>query len=135
MTALTGYEATSEPCRLGGVHLRFLSPRGAYCAKCSDPLDGGIYVDDLTQDALNEVARERIRQIAKWGGAHGDGVENPRMPNGDRLRVLAEEFGEVAEAMGRPEDGNGTRDLRTELIQVAAVAVAWVEALDAKAEA
>jgi hypothetical protein len=78
---------------------------------------------------LEEVAEERRRQIVKWGGRGGDGIENPNQPNGIRLRVLVEEVGEVAEAMGRPEDGNGKGDLRTELIQVAAVAVAWVEAL------
>lgn len=79
---------------------------------------------------LGLVADERDRQIAKWGGRDGDGVENPNMSNYVRLRVLAEEFGEVAEAMGRPEDGNGKRDLRTELIQTAAVCVAWLEAME-----
>jgi NTP pyrophosphatase (non-canonical NTP hydrolase) len=84
---------------------------------------------DATEAVLEEVAIERGRQIAKWGGRDGDGIENPATSNYVRLRVLAEEFGEVAEAMGRPEDGNGKRDLRTELIQVAAVAVAWLEGL------
>lgn len=79
---------------------------------------------------MNLVGDERARQIARWGGRSGDGVENPSQSNYMRLRVLAEEFGEVAEAMGRTEDGNGTRDLKTELIQVAAVAVAWIEALE-----
>jgi NTP pyrophosphatase (non-canonical NTP hydrolase) len=80
--------------------------------------------------ALDLVWEERRRQRDRWGGRSGDGVENPTMPDPVRLRVLVEEVGEVAEAMGRPEDGNGTRDLRTELVQVAAVAVAWIEALD-----
>ncbi len=84
-----------------------------------------------TSRVLGLVEQERRRQIDRWGGPTGDGVENPTTPDGVRLRVLVEEVGEVAEAMGRPEDGNGTRDLRTELTQVAAVAVAWLEALDA----
>lgn len=81
------------------------------------------------RDVLFLVEDERARQISLWGGREGDGVENPNQSNYMRLRVLAEEFGEVAEAMGRPEDGNGTKHLKTELIQVAAVAVAWIEAL------
>jgi hypothetical protein len=81
------------------------------------------------EKVLQDVRLERFRQLEKWGA---DDVCMPTQLNGDRLRVLAEEFGEVAEAMGRPEDGNGKRDLRTELIQVAAVAVAWVEGLDAE---
>ena len=90
-------------------------------------------LDDVWQRitrAFNHVRTERLRQVAKWGGREGDGVENPSQSNYVRLRVLAEEFGEVAEAMGRPEDGNGKRDLFTELVQVAAVAVAWIEALE-----
>ncbi len=85
-------------------------------------------VPPITKDELNRIRDvvlliedERARQIMKWGG---DGIENPNQSNYVRLRVLAEEFGEVAEAMGRPEDGNGKRDLATELVQVAAVAVA-----------
>lgn len=79
---------------------------------------------------LSDIKDERYRQIRKWGGRDGDGVENPSQSNYVRLRVLAEEFGEVAEAMGRPEDGNGKGDLRTELVQTAAVCVAWLEAMD-----
>ncbi len=85
---------------------------------------------ELLDRALHDVRLERGNQIGKWGGREADGVENPGQSNYVRLRVLAEEFGEVAEAMGRPEDGNGKGDLRKELIQVAAVCVAWVEGLD-----
>jgi hypothetical protein len=91
------------------------------------------WLEEFVMDmALDAVRRERLAQIVKWGE---DDVSRPGCSNGDRLRVLAEEFGEVAEAMGRPEDGNGKRDLRTELIQVAAVATAWAEALDHEKEA
>lgn len=61
-------------------------------------------------------------------------VSSGRMVNSaDKLAVLAEEFGEVAR-----EVNEGFRNkvdlhkLRAELIQVAAVAVAWVEDLDAR---
>ncbi len=98
------------------------------------PGSAGIWAShaesNLMLTILQDVVEERLRQIDKWGGATGDGVENPRQSDYVRLRVLAEEFGEVAEAMGRPEDGNGKGDLRKELVQVAAVAVAWIEGLD-----
>ena len=49
-----------------------------------------------------------------------------------KLRVIVEELGEVAEALFRLEasDSKASREhLITELVQVAAVAVAWLEAL------
>lgn len=87
-----------------------------------------------TNNVVQLVFKERARQIYLWGGRDGDGIENPQTSNYIRLRVLAEEFGEVAEAMGRSEDGNGKRDLKTELVQVASVCVAWLEALNGKEE-
>jgi NTP pyrophosphatase (non-canonical NTP hydrolase) len=74
-----------------------------------------------------EVMDERRRQDAKWGKSS----DRPAPP----LSVLVEEVGEVANAMltlSSAEEG-GLRivnELRTELIQVAAVAVAMVEAID-----
>lgn len=108
-----------------------LSPEAKAQLDAAARADNDLWLTDLTptHEALALVVAERRRQIAKWGGPEGDGIENPSTSNYVRLRVLAEEFGEVAEAMGRPEDGNGKRDLRTELVQVAAVAVAWLEAL------
>lgn len=78
---------------------------------------------------LIEVELERARQDAKWGEQnHAPLVWLP---------ILGEEFGEVCEALNQ---WNFCRDLdkaqaarkqyRTELIEVAAVAVAAVEALD-----
>jgi hypothetical protein len=77
-----------------------------------------------TQVILFEVAKERERQkelIAS--GVIPFACEEPLTMPGYKLSVLAEEFGEVAKAM--LEEGN----LREELIQVAAVAVAWAESL------
>ncbi len=103
---------------------------------------------ELGPDAhvLAEVQAERERQDAKWGEQnHPDGTGNKSQHEyADQARkwceaafgsgygtwsdVLAEEVAEV----------NGERDparLRAELIQVAAVAVAWVGAIDRRAAA
>ena len=82
-----------------------------------------------TSAVLELVAAERDRQRAKWGTPHrwGQGDCSTLDPPDDRVKlaVLAEEFGEVARALlERDRDG-----LATELVQVAAVAVAWREAL------
>lgn len=91
--------------------------------------------------ALREIDRERERQIDKWGPqSHPDGTGGPRLmrasefarilceaafadDKGTWAHILTEEFFE-AMAEADPEK------LRTELIQVAAVAVAWVEDID-----
>lgn len=74
--------------------------------------------------ALGDVAAERRRQDKKWGGQPGvDRVH----PNEEYAVVLGEEYGEVCRAILEGQGAN----LREELIQVAAVAVAWVEQLDA----
>jgi hypothetical protein len=100
---------------------------------------------DPLSDALEEVFGERERQEAKWGPQnHENGTGAPeQIVAADRARqrceeafsvglgtwadILAEEFFEV---MGATDDER----LRAELIQVAAVAVAWVEAIDRRAQ-
>jgi NTP pyrophosphatase (non-canonical NTP hydrolase) len=67
---------------------------------------------------VEDVMSERFRQDQKWGPS--------RQRPAPALVVLVEEVGEVANAM---QDGT-EEELRAELIQVAAVAVAMVEALD-----
>jgi hypothetical protein len=98
----------------------------------------------LVKGALEEVA-ERIRQDIKWGEQnHPDGTGDEP---GSRIRVRQAEHArevcqthategtvtwldilreEVAEAFAETDPAN----LREELIQVAAVATAWVEAID-----
>ncbi len=108
-----------------------------------------------TESVLQEVLEERHRQEAKWGEQnHPDGTGPARMPllatdvnldlrtgaelarilrtkcnvthargDGTWLDILLEEVGE---AMAESDPAK----LRAELIQVAAVATAWAEAID-----
>ena len=76
---------------------------------------------------LSEVLRERESQEKRWG-------EQDHLPE-EWLAILGEEFGEVARAIcefrlqGRRMAGP---EIRAELIQLAAVAVAMVECSDRK---
>ncbi len=63
--------------------------------------------------ALEEIIRERERQEKKWG--------RQKHENRTWLTIASEEFGEVAKAM-LERDG-----VRKEVIQTAAVLVAWLE--------
>lgn len=68
---------------------------------------------------LKDVVDERARQNKKWGEQdHGHGYW---------LGILVEEVGEVAQAYIQSQ---GPERVREELIQVAAVAIQWVEAMD-----
>jgi len=77
------------------------------------------------------ITRERTRQERKAvAGDFGWTCSDPGIPDFPKLAVLVEEVGEVGRAIlgadGAVTDGG---DLRQELIQVAAVAVAWLESL------
>lgn len=71
--------------------------------------------------ALLAVSTERLRQIDLWGVQS----HHPDKWN----RILGEEVGEVAKALN---DHEPVAALRAELSQVAAVAVAWIEDIDAE---
>lgn len=94
-----------------------------------------------------EVLRERVRQDARWGEqnhADGTGPTIPTLNAADQARhecdyahrngvgmwrhILAEEY---AEAMAESDPAK----LRAELIQIAAVAAAWVAAIDRRERA
>lgn len=79
----------------------------------SEPLNA-----EITSAVLGEVLVERVRQQVKWG------EQNHNAPLW--FAILGEEVGEVANAFLERDMAN----YRTELIQVAAVAVAMVEAYD-----
>ena len=70
---------------------------------------------------LYEVQNERAKQDHKWGPQHH--VANERWG-----LILGEEFGEACEAALMEVD----TELRKELIQVAAVAVNWIESIDSR---
>lgn len=76
---------------------------------------------------LDDIAAERRSQDQKWGP-----VEDNLHLVSNALGVLMEEVGEVAKA--QMEDGFLSDELRTELVQVAAVAAAWVELIDLRRE-
>lgn len=116
--------------------------------------------DDITERfrrlndgaVLAQVAFERIKQDAQWGQQDWPSVvsrDHPHLvalyygiPSADTARRLCQEayagdrvtwahilIEEVAEAVGCLDE----KAMRAELIQVAAVAVAWVQAIDRRA--
>lgn len=94
-----------------------------------------------TARVLDEVERERCRQDEKWGEQnHPDGTARAGDPMTATLARIATTAAadegrvtwrhilseEVAEAYAESDP----ETLRAELVQVAAVAVAWIEAID-----
>lgn len=88
------------------------------------------------------VELERDRQGAKYGFAGT--LANPEMPSFVKLSTIVEEVGEVARVLGdvyNDDHHNGPRvkrpttvDLADELVQVIALAQAWLESLDLSVE-
>ena len=69
------------------------------------------------------VALERLRQEMKWGQQNHDPYR--------WLAILSEEIGEAAQAALHDEfGGRAAGTLRDELVQVAAVAISWIECID-----
>ena len=84
----------------------------------------------MNNNIHDAIMAERERQGAKWNRPHewGSGdCSGHGITDLCKLAVLAEEFGEVSRAN---LDRNRSA-LRTELVHVAAVAVAWLECLEA----
>ena len=75
---------------------------------------------------LIDVAAERLRQEGlKASGRFDATCADNTLSAGQKLAILVEEVGEVARAICDRDPEH----MREELVQVAAVAVAWVEAL------
>ena len=75
---------------------------------------------------IQTIVDERQRQDAKWGQQNHDDYR--------WLAILTEEVGELAQAALHDEfGGKAAGTLRAELIQVAAVAMSWLECLDRNA--
>ena len=73
---------------------------------------------------FNDILLERERQQEKWNEPPGVWPCDATT----KLAVLAEEFGEVARGVLQRDAAN----VREELIQVAAVAMKWLEAFSAE---
>ena len=82
-------------------------------------MDDELTREAMTTQVLSEVLGERRFQDEKWGS-------NRDLDNGTWGLILGEEVGESCEAALE----NDMKHLRRELVQVAAVAVAWIEGLD-----
>ena len=83
----------------------------------------------VTESVLTEVGDERKRQDDRWG------EQNHSLPV--YYTILAEEVGEVAKAILEHRFGSirgNLEEVREELIQSAAVAVAMVERIDRAVE-
>lgn len=87
-----------------------------------------------TPDIWADITAERARAHAKHGATSCEGlaVDDP-----GRLPILVEEVGEVAKELNDRRHLTWPRTpanvdalLRMELVQVAAVAVAWIAAID-----
>jgi hypothetical protein len=83
----------------------------------------------LSAPTLSAVQAEALRAHLKHGHRS---LLNPHMPDLFKLAALVEECGEVGRAL--TYDGDDGRDhLVKELIQVASVALSWVESIEGDA--
>lgn len=74
-------------------------------------------------DIIDAIHAERARQDQKWG--------EQRHASEPWIAILTEEVGEVAqEVLNVFFEGTNTEKLKKELVQVAAVAVCWLETLE-----
>lgn len=94
-----------------------------------------------TRHAIESVIAERERQEQKCAEMQRKGLawhtcaDPHALDDEQRLPILGEEFGEVCRELCDSRAGHYEPNLvklRDELVQLAAVAVAWVEAVDAR---
>lgn len=89
------------------------------------PIDWGKFTPQVNglPEVLADLSIERLRQDRLWGEQNHEPAT--------WLAILGEEFGEVAKEVAESRiNPLGDMAYRTELIHVAAVAVAAIEALD-----
>lgn len=96
-----------------------------------------MFIPEVNEVVLEDIRKERIRQEKlKAAGKFKYTAADVECPDLDRLAALMEEIGESATASmeerstATPRDVLKPGNLRKELIQVAAVACAWVESID-----
>jgi NTP pyrophosphatase (non-canonical NTP hydrolase) len=90
--------------------------------------------NSIVNRIFEEIQQERLRQEAlRQQGRFAHTCADAELLQSERLAILIEEVGEVAKAIlnvnGLANDAAET-DLRKELIQAAAVCVAWLEGLN-----
>ncbi len=78
-----------------------------------------VFGSDAQMKALGDLLQERKAQDAKWGYVENDPTT--------WASILMEEVGEMC------QDINQGNDYQEELVQVAAVAMSWLEAIECKA--
>lgn len=83
----------------------------------------------MTQsDIITAILAERKAQAERWNKPHEWGFgdcSNERVAENTKAAVLCEECGEVSRAVLEKDEAQ----LKRELIQVAAVAMAWLEGM------
>jgi hypothetical protein len=98
-----------------------------------------IWPDGYTGEALQEIYQERLRQEdLKREGRFEYTCADVEVDDGQCYMILGEEFGEVGHALNEMigktyiarEIDLAMLAVRDELIQVAAVTVAWIERID-----
>jgi NTP pyrophosphatase (non-canonical NTP hydrolase) len=95
------------------------------CCRGSYPDLSEYYKGLKMHEILQEVVEERARQEVLHPNST---CANPELHSDSKFCILAEEVGEIAKSLNDGDHEN----LREELIQVAAVCVAWIEAIDRK---
>ena len=88
------------------------------------------------QKAVGRIGDEcRKQELFKLAGRFAHSCADVGVSDFERLAILAEEFGEVAHEVNETIGGHAPLNrekLRKELVQVAAVCVAWLQGLDAE---
>lgn len=82
---------------------------------------------------FSDIVEERERQEKlRLEGKFAYGPESDELTNSEKLAILMEEVGEVARAVCEdiPGSAENLANLREELVQVAALAVGWLEGLE-----
>lgn len=121
---------SDEPCQVHTAEANLADRYRAAALVLEDvadlyPAGPGLVLSAITLAAIQaEATRAHLVH-----GTHS--MLAPSYSSGDRLAILAEEFGEVAAELTYDHQDGGQRDrLVKELLQLAAMAASWVEALE-----
>ena len=88
------------------------------------------------ENAIRLIDGERAFQVGKWGKNALEEQDNTEEEQCRRVAILTEEVGEVSQAVLRLIGTSGMsraqreEELMKELVQVAAVALAWIQTYD-----